>query len=122
MGFFNFMRSARDEAHGVRLERHLNEQIAVLKSLDNERQNAVIQDFSSRLVSLEDQLPNMTDKGRLEMGLRLQIEGKKRKDFNIHESLVLWLQGLWLEARERDSENAKRASRYLNELAGGMRF
>lgn len=116
MGLFNIFQEANEEAHGKRLSRGFNDTIRLLSGIDEDLRIKALIGFMEKRKQLLSHMRDMTSKGKIDLGRKLQDEAAKTFDIHMSEACALWLAGAWLESHERTSDSAKQVCYRLDEL------
>lgn len=120
MGIIDLFREANDDAHGVRLQKHLNDTLVRMAHLDDRVRAIALMRFIEKREKLVAYIPNMSEQGVLEMGRTLQKEARKQFDLNVAEGYALWLAGAWLESMIRKSADSREVHDRLEQLSEAM--
>lgn len=113
-GIVNAVKDVTDDVHGSKLEKGLIANIELLNRMDENFLDQSVSAFVSKRESLRTEMGNMSAKGCIKTGQKLQAESKKTADIDISGSCALWMAGAWLESLHRTSDKAKKVHAFLD--------
>jgi len=105
-----------DEIQGAKLLKNLSDNLERLSKMDSVVFDQAISTFVSKRDSLSLAMVNMSSKGCIQTGQKLQIESKQFADLDVSHSCALWLTGAWLESLHRTSDKAKYVHALLSDI------
>jgi len=112
----NKVKGITDEIQGAKLFKSLADNLERLSKMDSVVFDQAIRTFVSKRESLSLNMGNMSPKGCIQTGQKLQIESKQFVDLDVSHSCALWLTGAWLESLHRTSDKAKYVHAFLSDI------
>lgn len=103
----NAVKHVTGDVQGAKLVKGLAVNLEVLSEMDDAIFDRAVSAFVSKRELLRTDMKNMSSKGCIQTGQKLQIESKKIADLDKSGSCALWLAGAWLESLHRTSDKAK---------------
>lgn len=111
------LEDAYGETRGEMLLKGIFDTISVIETLRSDLRAFALSGYVEKINKLINVIPNMTEKGCIDLGRDLQAEARRIYDTNIAESCSLWLAGAWIESKARNSNSALEAHSFLERLA-----
>jgi hypothetical protein len=115
-GLVNAVKDATDDVQGAKLVKSLAANLQILAELDENLFHQSISAFVSKRESLRTDMLNMSPKGCIQTGQKLQTESRKMADLDKSGACALWLAGAWLESLYRTSDKAKEVHGFLDDM------